>query len=135
MDAWKKAGREVDSILSIPAAELVQEINAGNIAVEEVLDVRKPTEYLSEHLEGVESLPLDYLNRNMHKIDRDKTYYLHCQSGYRSMVAASILKARGFEHVADVAGGWKALIETDIARTPYVCPTTIPQEVLAEAVK
>ena len=90
-----------------------------------ILDVRKNSEYLSEHMKNVENIPLDLINDSMGSIDRHKTYYIHCAGGYRSMIAASILKARGFENVIDVVGGFKAIKDTGKANiTDYVCPTT-----------
>ena len=89
------------------------------------MDVRKPTEYQSEHVVGAENQPLDYVNEHMQEIDKDKTYYLHCAGGYRSMIMASILKARGYENLIDVIGGFKAISDTSIDKTAYVCPSTL----------
>ena len=121
MNAWKAAGKETAKIRSISAEELEKEYN-GEITV---LDVRKPGEYSSEHLENAVSFPLDFINEEMNSVDRDKPYYVHCAGGYRSVIAASILKARGFEHLTDIAGGYKALKETGMKRTDYVCPSTL----------
>ena len=134
IEAWRTAGKEVDSIESISAEELAKRHAAGQ--AEHILDVRKPTEFLSQHLNDAENLPLDYINSNMSKINRDEKYFLHCAGGYRSMIAASILKARGFEQVIDIKGGWKALeaIES-LPKTEYVCPTTIAQEEIDAAVE
>jgi len=90
-----------------------------------VLDVRKEGEYKSTHLENAELFPLDFINENMNVLDRDKTYYIHCASGYRSVIAASILKARGFENLVDIAGGFAALKKTKLPITNYVCPSTL----------
>jgi hydroxyacylglutathione hydrolase len=122
LDAWKKAGKQTDFIDSIPAAEFAQlyKVNRPRI-----FDVRKPDEYTAEHVEGAVNTPLDYLNEHLSEIPKDETVYLHCGSGYRSMIAASILKARGWEKLVDVDGGMKAIAETDIPRTDYVCPATV----------
>ncbi|WP_338875367.1 MBL fold metallo-hydrolase [Spirosoma sp. SC4-14] len=121
---WQAEGREVDSVTSI-SAETFAELYTKNPELP-VLDVRRKSEYESEHVEGVENLPLDYLNDNMARIDRDKTYYVHCAGGYRSMVAISILKARGFDNLIDVAGGFAAIKKTGkLPLTDYVCPTTL----------
>ena len=133
MDAWKKAGKGVGKIKSIPAAKFEERHKAGK--VEAVLDVRKPSEFLSQHITDAQNFPLDYINNNMHKLNRYNTYYLHCRSGYRSMVAASILKARGFDSVFDLAGGWIDIEQTGVPKTDLVCPTTIPQEVVDKAVE
>ncbi|MDH5381819.1 MAG: rhodanese-like domain-containing protein [Cyclobacteriaceae bacterium] len=120
--AWEKAGKETDTINSIPATEFAVHFDAGDI---QVVDVRKPSEFLSEHVEGAENLPLDYLNDNMEKLDKDQTYFVHCAGGYRSMIAVSILKSRGFHNLVDVAGGFKAIAETNVPKTEYVCPSTL----------
>lgn len=118
--AWQSAGKEVDQIKSIPATELKEA--AANATI---LDVRKPSEYASSHVEGAENIPLDYISENMAQLDKDKTYVVHCAGGYRSMVFASILKSRGFENVVDVQGGFKAISESGVVPvSDFVCPTT-----------
>ena len=122
IEAWAKAGKDVDSIGQVTADYVAENfVDGGNM---KVMDVRKASEYFSEHVIGFDNLPLDFINKNMNEISRDEVYYLHCVSGYRSMIAASILKARGF-NVVDIEGGWEALIETNISKTDYVCPTTM----------
>lgn len=122
-ELWKNAGMETDSIESISAAEFASLYEDGKI---EVLDVRKKSEYDSEHIIGAINAPLDFINDSMLLIDKTKTYYVHCAGGYRSMVFISILKARGFENLIDVAGGFKAIKEIGkVAVTDYVCPTTM----------
>lgn len=124
MESWKAVGKEMDTIKSISATEFSDLLLANPTLP--VLDVRKKSEYDSEHVVGAENLPLDFLNDNMAQIDRNKTYYVHCAGGYRSMVAISILKARGFDNLIDVAGGFAAIKETGkVAITDYVCPTTM----------
>ncbi|MCU0337098.1 MAG: MBL fold metallo-hydrolase [Sediminibacterium sp.] len=122
-ELWKNAGMETDSIESISATEFASLYEDGKI---EVLDVRKKSEYDSEHIIGAINAPLDFINDSMLLIDKTKTYYVHCAGGYRSMVFISILKARGFENLIDVAGGFKAIKEIGkVAVTDYVCPTTM----------
>ncbi len=133
LDAWKAAGKEIDTIESLNAQQTAEKYSSIN--PENILDVRRPSEFLSQQILGAQNFPLDYINNNMHKLNRSEHYILHCRSGYRSVVAASILKARGFDKVADVAGGWIDLEQTDIPKTAYVCPTTIPQEVKDEALE
>ncbi len=119
-DAWKNDGRETDSITSISAEEFA-EVKDANI-----LDVRKNSEFLSEHIIGAENAPLDYLNDSMLKVDKDKTYHVHCAGGYRSMIFISALKARGFEKLIDVKGGFGAIKKSEKFNTSdYVCPTTL----------
>ncbi len=123
-EAWKAAGKEIDTIKSISAEEFAQIFNS-NPSIN-VLDVRKKSEYDSEHVLNVQNFPLDYINQNMSEIDRNKEYYIHCAGGYRSMIAASILKARGFDKVIDIAGGFKAIKETGKVKvSDYVCPSTL----------
>ncbi|MFN8321683.1 MAG: MBL fold metallo-hydrolase [Chitinophagales bacterium] len=123
-DAWKNAGMEVDSILSISAEEFA--------AAEEkdpsinILDVRKQSEYTSEHIVNAVNAPLDYVNDSMAMVDKHKTYYVHCAGGYRSMIFASILKARGYNNLIDVDGGFSAIKESGKFKvTDYVCPSTM----------
>lgn len=122
IEAWKKAGKEIDTIESIPATQLAEEFKSSQL---NVLDVRKPTEFSAEHIDGAENMPLDYINNEMSKISKDKTYHVHCAGGYRSMIFSSILKSRGFDKVIDVAGGFKAISETDLPLTNFVCPSTL----------
>ncbi|TXG35122.1 MBL fold metallo-hydrolase [Seonamhaeicola maritimus] len=123
IESWNDAGKDIETIESISAVELANRNKASNI---EILDVRKDGEYKSEHLEGdnVHHFALDYINDNMNSINKETPYYLHCAGGYRSVIATSILKARGFD-VIDVAGGYAALKKTDLPRTDFVCPTTL----------
>ena len=114
-EAWETAGEDVDKVEEIEADELAQQFNSNM----KLLDVRKASEYDAEHLVGADNFPLDFINRNMSQIHANKTYYLYCASGFRSVIAASILKSRGFEDLVNVRGGFKALSETDLKRTEY----------------
>lgn len=119
--AWVEAGRDTDSIRSISAQEFEEVLNTS--AEVNALDVRKPGEYAAEHLEQTLTRPLDYINDWTNEIDHHGTYYIHCAGGYRSMIAASILKARGVEDVVDVAGGYAAIKATGLKRTDFACPS------------
>ena len=121
-DTWKAAGKETDAIESIPAKEFAQRFEKGDL---KVLDVRKPGEFSAEHVEDAITNPLDYLNENMEKVEKDTEYHVYCAGGYRSMIACSILKSRGYHKVVDVQGGFKAISETKVPRTDYVCPSTL----------
>ena len=122
-NAWKKAGKETDYILSISAPELAEKVNKGIV---HILDIRKTSEYQSEHLFDAENAPLDYVNESMLKLDKSKTWYIHCFSGYRSVIFISIMKARGYNNLINVKGGFKALKESRKFRiTDYVQPTTM----------
>lgn len=122
--AWQADNREVDTITSISADDFADRLLANPDLL--AFDVRRKSEYDSEHVIGVENFPLENLNDNMARIDRTKTCYVHCAGGYRSMVALSILRARGFDNLVDVAGGFAAIKATGkLALTEYVCPTTL----------
>jgi len=123
IEAWKNAGNPVESITSVSAEEFANLVNAHPET--KVLDVRNVGEYLSEHVVVAENHPLGNLSTSMDSLDMNQTYYVHCAGGYRSMVAASLLKANGFNNIIDVAGGFKAIKETNIEKTDYVCPSTI----------
>jgi hydroxyacylglutathione hydrolase len=121
--AWIQAGKDIDTVKSVPADEF-----AGRIQQEKetlVVDVRKPSEYDAEHVEGAINVPLDYLNEHISRLPKDKLFYLHCAGGYRSMIAASILKARGWDNLIDIAGGFSAIAKTNMAKTNYVCSSTL----------
>ena len=120
---WTDHGYEVDKIESISAKQFLDKLEAGEI--ENPLDVRKESEYLSQHVEGVENFPLDWIHDNFSAINPKKKYTLHCASGYRSLIAASIFRANGVEHVTDVRGGFEELAELGAPLTEYVCPTTL----------
>jgi hydroxyacylglutathione hydrolase len=123
IQTWIDAGKEVDTIKSISALELA-ELKEKNLI--NILDVRKVSEYNSEHVEDAINAPLDVINNSMTKIDKNKTYYVHCASGYRSMVFTSILQARGYRNLIDVAGGFNAIKATGKFKvTDYVCPSTM----------
>jgi len=89
------------------------------------LDVRKDGEYTASHLEDAQHFALDFINNNMNQVHKNKTYHIHCAGGYRSVIAASILKARGYNNLVDVAGGFGAIKKTDLPTTDFVCPSTL----------
>ena len=120
-DTWKNAGKEYDTLNSVTAVQLETLIVEGV----PVFDVRKPGEYTSEHIENVPSTPLDFLNEHLAEFPKYDAFYIHCAGGYRSVIAASILKARGYHNVIDVKGGFAAIRQTGIKTTAYVCPSTL----------
>ena len=123
-DAWKKAGMETDVIQRVDAAELGNRLQRGEHL--NILDVRKASEYFSEHVVDAENAPLDFINDSMAQVDKNKTYFVHCAGGYRSMIFASILRARGFDNLIEVRGGFKALKEAgNVPVSDYVCPSTM----------
>lgn len=116
-EAWVKAGEEVDSIPEVTSNEFENIYKENKI---NLLDVRRESEYEAQHIIGAQNFPLDFINKNMSEVDREKQYYLHCAGGYRSMIAASILKARGFDNLINIKSGFKALKETDLPMTEFV---------------
>lgn len=120
-ETWKAEGREIDHIETILVDEFENRFNASKL---NILDVRKPGEYSGEHIEDAQNFPLDYINRNMTEVEKDKEYYLHCRSGYRSTVAASILRARGFEKLINVQDKYDSIAASTVPVTDFVCPTT-----------
>nr|WP_299487344.1 MBL fold metallo-hydrolase [uncultured Allomuricauda sp.] len=119
--AWKSAGKEVDTVKSVKAEVLKEKLEAKV----PVFDVRKESEYSAEHIEDAKLTPLDFLNDHLSEFPGEETFYVHCAGGYRSMIAASILKSRGIHNLVDVAGGFKAIKEAGIPVTDFVCPTTL----------
>jgi rhodanese-related sulfurtransferase len=119
---WKKAKKEIDEIANISATEFSDKYDREKL---EVIDVRKPSEFAAEHVEDAKNLALDFINDHMADFDKEKPLYLYCAGGYRSMIASSILKARGWDNVINIEGGWKAIETTGVPRTDYVCPTTL----------
>lgn len=120
---WVAYGFALDKIGSLSAAKFAAKFAEGSI--EKPLDVRKESEYLSEHVRNVKNFPLDFIHSNFAEIDPKKEYFLHCESGYRSLIAASIFKANGVENVNDVRGGIIDLKEAKVPLTEYICPTTL----------
>lgn len=123
IDAWVSKGYEVDKIGSVSAKEFADLLAEGTI--EKPVDVRKESEYNSEHVVGLDNFPLDTIHENFSEIDANKEYFLHCKSGYRSLIAASIFKANGVSKVTDVRGGFQDIKETAAPLSEFVCPTTM----------
>lgn len=123
-ETWSNSGREIDTIDTISAEDLADKLmeNPGL----KMLDIRKQSEFDSEHVKGVENAPLDYINDSMMKVDRNEPVYVFCAAGYRSMIFVSILQARGFHNLINVKGGFKAVKNTGrFALTEYHVPTTM----------
>lgn len=106
IEAWKAAGKETDNIVSISAVDFARKYQQEDLVVK---DVRKNTEFDSEHLANADNIPLAYISEHMAEFSRNDTNYIHCAGGYRSMIAASILKSRGFDNVVNVEGGIGAI--------------------------
>ncbi len=108
-DAWVQSGKPVARIESINPDQFADSLKDGGL---NVLDVRKESEYEGAHVEGAENFPLDYINENYYKLDKNKEYYLHCKGGYRSVIAASILKSIGVNKLVNIEQGWDGIIKT-----------------------
>ncbi len=121
-EAWKKAGKETDSVQRISAADLEKMIATDKPVV---IDIRKKSEYDSEHIVDAINIPLNQINEHLAEFPKNKPFVLHCAGGYRSMIAASILKQRGWNDFSDVEGGFTEIAKTAIRKTDYVCPTTM----------
>jgi len=121
-DAWKKTAREYDTVCSITADTYMQEQKEN---LNPVFDVRKHTEFLSEHLEDAINTPLDSINEHLKNLPEENIFYIHCAGGYRSMIAASILKSRGIHNIKNIKGGFTALKESGIKISEFVCPSTL----------
>jgi glyoxylase-like metal-dependent hydrolase (beta-lactamase superfamily II)/rhodanese-related sulfurtransferase len=123
-DAWRNAGKETDSIISVSVNDLAA-IAAKNPGTT-ILDVRRKSEYDSEHIVDAENIPLDYISQHMSQVAKNKTYYVHCAGGYRSMIFISILKARGYENLINVNHGFNAMKKSGKFKiTDYVTPVTM----------
>ena len=122
IDAWQAAGKEVSTLESISAETLSNTVKSESL---NILDVRNNGEHEASHLENAQHFALDAINQNMNQIDSKKIYHIHCAGGYRSVIAASILKARGFNNLVDIDGGFAAIKETDLPITEFVCPSTL----------
>lgn len=121
-EAWKKAGKETECVKRITAEEFAKLYETGKPML---FDVRKKSEYEAEHVVDAVNVPLNQINSHLAAFPKDKPFVLHCAGGYRSMIAASILKQRGWDNFADVSGGFSEMTKTNVPRTDYVCPTTL----------
>ena len=121
-ESWDNSENEIDQIESISADQFAELATGKKV---NTIDVRKPTEFEAEHLEAVTSAPLHELNQHMSAFKTGENNYIHCAGGYRSMIAASILKGRGIHNVIDIAGGYNAISKTSLPKTNFVCPSTL----------
>ncbi len=122
VEAWKKEGKQLDSVEGIETSELKIRMEANEL---EIFDVRKPGEFLSEHIPNAHNTPLDFINEHMAEFPSKNPFYVHCAGGYRSMIAASILKSRGIHNLIDIKGGFAKIKETGIEVSDYICPSTL----------
>lgn len=120
-NAWKEASKEIDLVNRISAETFASNYDSKPI----IFDVRKKSEFDSEHVVDAINIPLNEINNHLAEFPKAKPFILHCAGGYRSMIAASILKSRGWEDFVDVEGGMSAIAKTSVPKTEYVCPTTL----------
>jgi glyoxylase-like metal-dependent hydrolase (beta-lactamase superfamily II)/rhodanese-related sulfurtransferase len=120
--AWATAGYEVDTVNRITAEQFANEVKIGE---SKVIDVRKESEYEAEHVEEAYSRPLAAINEWVKDINPEEHFYLHCAGGYRSMMAASILQARGYRNFSEVEGGFNAIAKTNVPKTDFVCQSKV----------
>lgn len=122
LEAWKAAGKEIDQLEEVDTETFATQYLTDHL---HLLDARKESEYSSQHIEGATNFPLDFINQNMSMLKKDQAYYVHCAGGYRSVITASILKARGFDQIINIRGGFKALSATSLPTTTYKAPETM----------
>jgi hydroxyacylglutathione hydrolase len=120
--AWVAAGKDVDTVNRITASEFSSAVDVKN---DKIVDIRKESEYSAEHVENAYSKPLAAVNEWIKDINPKEHFFMHCAGGYRSMIAASILQARGFRNFTEIAGGFKAIAETTVPRTDFVCQSKV----------
>ncbi|WP_242396846.1 rhodanese-like domain-containing protein [Porphyromonas gingivicanis] len=124
-EVWRASGKEVDHVERISAEQLAERFPLKESIV---IDVRKENEYAAEHVEDAYSRPLAYINEWIQKLPKEQHFYLHCAGGYRSMIAASILLARGYRNFTDVEGGFASIAQTSIPKTDFVCPSKVSKK-------
>lgn len=122
--AWQEAGRETDHIRRISAEDFAAQFQPGMT----ILDVRKPSEFETEHIEHAQSRPLDYISEWAADVDATKPFFVHCAGGYRSMIAASILNARGIRNFAEIEGGYNKIKNTTVPTTAFSCKSKTKQQ-------
>ncbi len=120
--AWLESGKEADVVDRITATQFASEVEPDK---DKIIDVRKETEYAAEHIEDAYNRPLAYINEWIKDINPEEHFYLHCAGGYRSMMAASILQARGYRNFTEIAGGFDAISKTNVPKTNFVCQSKV----------
>jgi glyoxylase-like metal-dependent hydrolase (beta-lactamase superfamily II)/rhodanese-related sulfurtransferase len=121
-EAWKSAGFDVDTVNRITATQFENEVKIGE---SKVVDIRRESEYEAEHIEDAYSKPLAYINDWLKDINPNEHFFMHCAGGYRSMIAASILQARGYRNFSEIEGGFNAISKTDLPRTDFICQSKV----------
>jgi len=122
--AWLESGKEADVVDRITAEQFANEVRIGK---DKVIDVRRESEYAAEHVEDAYNRPLAYINDWIKDVNPKEHFFLHCAGGYRSMMAASILQARGYRNFTEIAGGFGAISSTNVSKTDFVCQSKMMQ--------
>jgi rhodanese-related sulfurtransferase len=121
-EAWKNSGKEIDTVNRISAQEFEKEISGKEV---KIIDVRKESEYEAEHVDEAFNKPLAYINQWINTLDSKEHFYLHCAGGYRSVMAASILQARGYRNFTEIAGGFGEIAKTGVPKSDFVCQSKV----------
>jgi rhodanese-related sulfurtransferase len=122
IEGWKNSGKETDSVKRISAVQFAEEIEGKEV---KIIDIRKESEYAAEHVSEAYSKPLAYINKWIDEVQPEEHFYLHCAGGYRSMMAASILQARGYRNFTEIEGGFKAIAATGVSKSDFVCQSKV----------
>jgi rhodanese-related sulfurtransferase len=120
--SWKNEAKEIDTIHRITATEFESEVKIGE---SKVIDIRKDGEYAAEHVDEAYSRPLNVINDWIQDINPDEHFFIHCAGGYRSMIAASILQARGYRNFSEIEGGFNAIAKTSVPKTDFICQSKV----------
>ncbi|MEM7382433.1 MAG: rhodanese-like domain-containing protein, partial [Bacteroidota bacterium] len=121
-ERWKASGKDYETIQRVSAEQFEAKYDQEKTLI---FDVRKKSEYDSEHVIGAMNVPLNEINQHLTEFPKDREFVIYCGSGYRSMIASAILKQRGWQNFADVREGFKGISETAVPKSEYVCPTTM----------
>jgi rhodanese-related sulfurtransferase len=121
-DAWLASGKETDKVNRITAEQFAQQVKIGE---SKIVDVRKESEYAAEHVDEAYSMPLSDINEWIKDVKPEEHFFMHCAGGYRSMIAASILQARGYRNFTEVEGGFAAISNTNVPKSDFVCQSKV----------
>ena len=110
----------IESVSAEKLACIYKQDNTINI-----IDVRKASEYNSQHINGAELTPLISMDKQYDKFTNSNKNFMHCAGGYRSVIAGSLLKKQGINNIINVEGGFIAIKETAIPLSDLFCPTTL----------
>ncbi len=121
IEAWIASGKTTDNMRSISPDTFKETLSNNTL----VFDVRKENEFTSEHLPHAKHTPLDFINDYIKLFPTQEPFYIYCAGGYRSVIAASILKARGFHNLINVEQGFSGIKKAGIETTQFICPSTL----------